>query len=164
MPESNLPKRKPLRLADFDYSLPRIYHVVFCCYERNQWLGEMTNGSLHLSQIGKILEQTIAGLPQSFPLCEVEHYVIMPNHVHLLIRLEDDDNKSPDEQVKLGTIVAALKAKVAQAVRRKGGNARIRIWQRGYYDTIIRNSAHYSAAWEYIENNPINWDQDPENR
>ena len=91
-----LPKRKPMRLPDYDYSTPGAYFVTICTHDRRCILSRVTVGaihespavSLHLTEIGQIVKEFIEMLPTRYPDLAVDHYVIMPNHIHLLLRID----------------------------------------------------------------------------
>lgn len=155
--------RKKLRLENYGYDKPGCYFVTICVKDRHNilWeprrLSEMGVGAdvligppAGLSQIGKIVESTIEQMP-----C-VDKYVVMPNHIHLILRIFDAGNgpmgtSAPTQS--LPQVVRYLKRSVTIVC---GFN----IWQRSYHDHIIRNDADYLSIWEYINTNPAKWRED----
>jgi len=144
MEESIVHKR--MRLPAFDYSSKGAYigEESFRGFQQNRFLSPPDPV---LTEIGKIVESSIARVPTQYPGVFVDHYVIMPNHVHLLLRFTGED--SP----KLGRIIQQLKGFVTKHC----GQA---IWQDKYYDHVIRDENDYLIKAQYIENNPAKWIED----
>lgn len=93
------------------------------------------------------MQQHIEALPTHYEYVQVQKYVIMPDHIHIIIFIgQSDEQKRPS----LNQIMAAFKAGVSREIGRS-------IWQRSYYDHIIRSQSDYDEVWQYIENNPIQW-------
>ncbi len=105
--------------------------------------------SIILSPCGVILNTAVLAIHAHYPQVFPENYVIMPNHVHLLLRIDASDNKSPS----IDRIVGQLK----RVVTMKCGYSP---WQKGYHDHIIRGDADYKAIWQYISDNPVKWIMD----
>ncbi len=160
----DLPKRKQIRLPDFDYSSPGAYFVTICTKDRRCMLSDISVGAdalggpcLTLTETGQIVERYILSTGNIAGL-SVDQYVIMPNHVHLLLRIGKTDAASEGGPPRasaptLSDAVGALK----RLVNREAGR---NIWQRGYYEHVIRNEHDYREIWEYIENNPAKWAED----
>ena len=150
--------RKITRLKDYDYSKPGAYFITICTQNRKCLLwenvGAITN-RLHpsLSDTGKIVEQCILNISKHYPMISVDHYVVMPNHVHLLLRIDTDPEGRLIIAPTISTVVRLMKR---AATRQIGGP----IWQRGFHDHIIRGEQDYLKIWEYIENNPVKWLED----
>lgn len=152
----SLPKRKPNRLARYDYSQPGYYFVTICSKGREHLFGCVVGADVpigphvQLSEIGAIVEETISQMPSA------EKYIVMPNHVHILLRIPAASNgpmgtSAPTRSVSW--IVRYLKRTVAMAC----GKA---VWQRSYHDHIVRDQADYLRIWDYIETNPARWAED----
>ena len=101
--------------------------------------------------MGALCRDAIEQAAQEYNLVNVANYVIMPNHVHLLIEIHDDDSNT-----LLGRFVGFLKSKTTRMIR-ENGHPGMTIWQRGYYDHIIRDSNEMNHIAEYIENNVAEW-------
>lgn len=172
--------RKRNRLPDYDYSSNGAYFVTVCtqnkvhCLSRIQWSD--IDAVVRLSWQGEIVKRFIDAIPVKYPMVSVEQFVVMPNHVHLLLRFEREarteemsdagkkgtGDPSPTEHraPTLGTILGWWKYQTTKEINRiRGGNAAL--WQRSYYDHVIRDAADYATRWKYIEGNPYRWADDP---
>ncbi|MGH3137603.1 MAG: transposase [Gaiellaceae bacterium] len=144
-------RRKGLRLRAFDYANDGPYHVTVCARER--LFGDVIADVVRLSPAGHIVRAQIEALPQRLEV-EVDMFVVMPNHVHIIVGLSPRARQA--SPLRLGTIIGSFKS---------GGsrNAGSRIWQRGYYDHVIRDENDLARVRAYIATNPIRWAFDPEN-
>ncbi len=139
------PTRKNNRLQGFDYSLPGRYFITFCTKGRKEILGtipyveDLNCANIILSDIGKKAEDSILSISSSYPSVFVDKYTIMPDHIHLLLRLEDN---SP-----------LISTVINQTKRKASASAGQSLWQAGFYDHIIRNESDYRETVQYIENN-----------
>ncbi len=144
---------KPLRLPEYDYSSKGAYFVTICTKDRRRILSRLSveespfSPDPVLTGIGKIVDSSIARVPTHYPGVFVDYYVIMPNHVHLLLRFTEED--SP----KLGRIIQQLKGFVTKQCGQM-------IWQDKYYDHVIRDENDYLIKAQYIKNNPAKWVED----
>ena len=158
-------QRKNTRLQGYDYSAPGAYHVTICTHEHACILGaihesgsdtysnaEPQRNRVELSEIGRIADRAIETASESFPAITVANYVIMPNHVHILLTI------GKESEVNLSAFVAKFKGVVTSATRRYSPG--ITVWQRGFYDRVIRGEEDYLEVWEYIESNPGKWIED----
>lgn len=141
------PKRKNPRLQGYDYSAQNYYFVTICTHEKKCIFGEAEK----LNDLGEVVRQGIRNMPEHFPNVVVDQYVVMPNHVHILICLER-------ENIELGTIIGTWKAYVTREAHKVRPD--LKIWQRNFHDHIIRNERSYQEIWQYIESNPQNWEKD----
>ena len=160
----DLPRRKSNRLPEVDYSTPGVYFVTVCPHDRRCILSSITVGAdalggprLQLTDIGKTVEQYILSTDR-IPGCRVDKYVIMPNHIHMLLRIDSDDTHSENgppgaSAPTVSDAVGALKRLVNREI---GHN----IWQRSFHEHVSRNESDYREIWEYIENNPAKWAED----
>ena len=140
----SLPQRKQARLKAFDYSSNGYYFITICTKDKKCILSEIEprpDGSVshQLTQYGRIVESFLA------TISGIDHYVIMPNHVHMIIHKTNDQPISSD--------VRSFKILVSKSI---GAS----IWQRSFYDHIIRNEADYLIKWKYIDDNPAKWADD----
>ena len=153
---NHLPRRKANRLEQYDYSQAGCYFVTLCTRDRQRILSHIVGDDAHIvpTPIGQVLESYIRSAP------EVETYVIMPDHVHMIIRLDDGRMTDRPTDSDRGT-GARSGNKVAQIVRAiKGLSVKeigAPIFQRSYYDHVIRDQRDYNECWEYIEYNPRKW-------
>ena len=154
----DLPNRKNNRLENFDYGKNGMYFITICTQNRRKILCEIVGGGaldapkIKLSEIGEIAEKYILST-NNIPEITVDKYVIMPDHIHLLLWVRDINgtSKAPSPTNNLiSHSISTLKRFINKDV---GYN----IFQRSYYDHVIRNQHDYNETWKYIENNPINW-------
>jgi len=152
MPE--LPKRKMNRIENYDYSTPGAYFITVCTANREKlfWNPVGTDiihtKNLPLSAAGKTMEQGILQIETHYEGVTVDKYCVMPDHIHLLLRIESDLNGRMVSAPTVSTVVGSLKRWVSKELGRP-------IWQKSFYDHGIRNQQDYNEIWEYIENNPL---------
>ncbi len=163
-----MPIRKDLRLQGYDYSIPGAYFLTFCTYNRKNILSQIVGKAyeppvLQLSPCGKIVDKLINGIPSHF--CSmVDKYVIMPNHVHLLIMITEEDVQRAIRESPLrgrsivSKMVGYIKMNASKEIHQLFGD--VSVWQRGFYDHIIRGRQDYDEIAKYIEENPIRWELD----
>ena len=168
------PKRKRLRLPDFDYTTQGAYFVTLCTQDKKHLFQidetdkvipepHITH-SLQMDEISmqnRIIHHWINEIHNKFQDVKVDKYVIMPNHIHLIVFLNDRHTACPLQDVmrwfKTMTTNAYIKAVEKGDLERFDG----KLWQRGYYDHIIRNEQDYLDIWNYIDGNPSKWFEDP---
>ena len=152
------PERKRNRLEGYDYSQAGYYFVTICAANRAEILGKVCRGAhcapayTRLSESGRAVDAAILQIPKHHPSVRVDKYVIMPNHVHLILVLGETGGRAMRAPTISG-IVRGMK----EAVTKSLGD---QIWQKSYYDHIIRNQADYLRIWEYIDTNPAKWRED----
>lgn len=159
------PYRKRLRLEFYDYSQPGYYFITICTKERHQEILcsiEHTVGAIinrppriSLTSLGQIVDETIRAIPDHYPGISVDQYVIMPDHVHLILSFR---HIGPD-----GRQIAAptpLPKVIQQMKRIASKQAGVSLWQKGFYDHVIRNDEDLTNVRRYIRNNPLKWIQD----
>ena len=152
----DLPKRKKNRLENYDYSTAGMYFVTICTYERKNILCDIVgDGSPVPKPIGNIVQSTTTLIPEKYPAVTVDKYVIMPNHIHLLISIFDSGTGNPSPTV--GTVIAWYKYAITKEANSLFGSAGKKIFQRSYHDHIVRDETDYAEIWDYIENNPQKW-------
>ena len=155
-----LPKRKPNRLTGYDYSQPGCYFITICTAGRQPILrrGAQCAPASEippLTEIGEITERAIQSIPNHYPYVFVEKYVVMPNHIHLMLRIEGTGRTlcAPTPVGAVPRIIKAMKETVTKC-------ARSPVWQKGYHDHIVRGEADYLRIWNYIDTNPAKWRED----
>ena len=159
-----LRKRKPNRLAGYDYNRTGYYFLTLCVVERHPILRcrgaqcAPAVGLPDLSHAGKVTEQAICGIAVHYPHVSVEKYVIMPNHIHMILRIDHGrtlcaPTMRDAEQNMVARVVKHMKEYVTKTIGYS-------VWQKSYHDHIIRNEADYLRIWNYIETNPEKWRED----
>ena len=160
--EKKQPIRKNIRLPDYDYSEPGFYFVTICTAVRNRnvlcsihTVGDAAFGvpQIRLTLAGTVVEKYIRNIdPVYSGAARVDEYAVMPDHVHLLIELclQEDGSPRAATPTDIPRIVNTLKSLSSKSAGRQ-------LWQRGYFDHIIRNDADLVETRQYIRNNPLNW-------
>ncbi len=163
--------RRSIRLADFDYSQPGLYFITIVTYKGEHMLGEIINGSMRLNNAGLMVAGYWMDLALRFPTVTPDSYIVMPNHFHGIICINDWQDKdvnpgaasSAPTTPSLGEIMRALKSTTAIQINRMLARSGSPFWQRNYYEHIIRNEDDLERIRQYIEDNPSNWHRDKEN-
>ena len=154
---TELPERKRLRWREFDYSTAANYFITLVVNDRQCLLGDVKNGVLVHSEAGRMVEQVLLSVSDRFPNVFVVQKVVMPNHVHLIMQ-----NKG---NVNVIDVMRWLKSvttnRYIHGVNEKGWIPfQRRLWQRSYYDHVIRNQRAYDYVLNYIYKNPEGWKKD----
>jgi len=155
-------QRHSIRLKGYDYSKEGAYFVTVVTQDRNNLLGEILDGQMRLNDFGKIVQNTWDDLINHNDHIELDDFVAMPNHVHGIIvitnaEMERDDRRSVSE------VVRQLKTFSARRINVKRATPGVPVWQRNYYEHIIRNEDDLNRIREYITVNPMRWQDDEEN-
>lgn len=223
-------QRKSIRLSEYDYSFPNWYYITICVHEKRNLFGKINNGKMILNELGNVVEEEWINTKIIRKYVDLDYYVIMPNHLHGLIIIEQsiedvgairrietkdlhgrgelnspdkDDSgriqyaptenkfKSPSQTTEdvgatrwvaqnkedgaiqriaptkqtlipnsLGSIIGQFKSKVTKRLRELSGNSDLKIWQRNYYEHIIRNQIDLQNIRKYITLNPLKWEID----
>ena len=154
-----LPVRKQNRLTEYDYSTPNAYFITICTKNRKNlfWtdVGAINDclDEVPLTKLGMMVQQSIEGIPEHYSTVSVNHSVIMPNHIHLLLQINTDADGRSMIAPTISTVVRLMKGAVSKY-------AGFPVWQKGFYDHVIRNDADYQEIWNYIERNPSKWIED----
>ena len=144
---NKMPIRKQLRLEDYDYSQQGTYFITICVKNRLEILGNINDNEINLAKEGIIAKSYIETIEKVFEGIILDEYVIMPNHIHAIISIVKQN------KVTLSRIINQYKGAVTKQIGYS-------IWQKSYYEHIIRNEKEYYKIKEYIQNNIINWKQD----
>lgn len=144
---NNFPMRKRIRLKNYDYSKYGWYFVTICIQNRRKILGNISKDEIKLSKLGELIDKNIKDIEEIFEDIIIDEYVVMPNHIHLII-LINSSNKT-----NLSRIIKKYKEIITKEIGQS-------IWQRSYYEHIIRNEKEYYKIKEYIQNNIVNWEKD----
>ena len=153
-----LTERKPNRIPEYDYSTTGAYFVTICTQDRRKILSDIVGDGFPVPKpYGMIAEEMIRQIPMKYPAVSVDRYVVMPDHIHILLRIDTDPIGTGNPSPTLGNIMGWYKYQVTKEVNRQGCTAGEKLFQRSYYDHVIRNQRDYDEIWEYIENNPRKW-------
>lgn len=160
---NELPKRRNNRLTEFDYSKNGAYFVTICTRDRESILSEVVGGGvldapqIQLSQYGVIADNQIKEINDTYTNIKVTKYVIMPNHIHFIVMICDYNNGTSRTPSPTNAVIPRF---VSTFKRFTNKRCESDLWQRSYYDHVIRNQADYDRVWQYIDENPIKWELD----
>lgn len=170
----NIHHRKSIRLKGYDYSQEGLYFITLCTQNRECLFGNITNGNMILNDAGMMVEKCWHEIPHHFPNTNLHEMVVMPNHFHGIIEItavvraknfsplpQSLPPRSPSKTI--GSIVRGFKIGVTKWFRENKQNQfpiGKPVWQRNYWDRIIRNNDEYQRIMQYIINNPQQWEND----
>ncbi len=160
----NPPRRRALRLRRYDYSRTGAYFVTICTQNRVCLFGKVTDGTMALTDAGHMVQSTWAQMPKFYPGVDIDEFVVMPNHIHGIIILEG----TTPTGLSLPDVVQRLKTLTTKRYIDGVGNAEWprfskRLWQRTYFEHVIRNPESLDRIRRYILENPGRWTVDPDN-
>ena len=161
--------RRSIRLQGYDYSNQCAYFVTICTWNRRNILGNVLNSVMQLTRFGEIAMTCCQDLPDHYKNIELDEFVIMPNHLHGIIWINgyiagSGFKPAPhDKGHGLSEIVRALKTFSSRLINKDRKTPGTPVWQRSYFDRIIRNETELYNIREYIRNNPLQWELDENN-
>ncbi len=150
MTEQTLPQRKQTRLSNYDYSQQGTYYVTICTQGRKPVLSRIVGeeAGIVLLPSGLVVEKYIKNAH------EVTKYVIMPDHIHMIVELDSGEKWETTVHQRKRNRIASIVRSIKTLTTKEIG---ISLFQRGYYEHVIRNQQDYDETWEYIDNNPRKW-------
>ena len=175
--------RRTIRLRDYDYSTAGAYFVTICTFERECLLGDAVDGEMRLNGMGQIVATIWDSLPERYPDVDADAFVIMPNHIHGIIVINGDVqvgaiHESPDldlpqherairesplpnrRTMTLSKVIGYLKMNTAKRINQLRDNPGASVWQRNYYERVIRNDQELQSIQQYVVDNPAKWQED----
>ncbi len=168
--DMELQKRKPNRLKHYDYSSGGYYFITICTQNKQKIFGSIVGCGVldapktKLSNIGRIVENQLMIMSNFYPAIKIEKYVIMPNHIHLIIKISN--NKVSDERSNQRCVGDAapynntLSNFIGTFKRFTNKECGHSLWQNSFYDHVIRDENDYLRIWNYIDTNPQKWAED----
>jgi REP element-mobilizing transposase RayT len=171
-----LPNRRSIRLPKYDYSQDGVYSVTICTCSRQYLFGEIINCRMDLNEIGVIADNCWRKLPNELTYVHLLKHVVMLNHLHGIIVIDNDGqiagtaSRAPTRTEAFGkptggslpSIIRSYKSGVTRRINQTYPNLYSHIWQRGYYERVVRNERELKSKIDYIITNPDNWEKDPE--
>ena len=153
----DLPKRKSTRLKNYDYSQNGYYFITICTHKKQKLLCNIVGEGLAppeivLSKYEKIINTQLLDLEKRYSCIKVDKFVIMPNHIHIILVIQNSGGASPSPTIS--DIICTLKS---LTTRMSGLNP---FWQRSFHDHIICSEQDYLKIWNYIDTNPQKWSED----
>jgi putative transposase len=166
--------RRSMRLKGYDYSAAGAYFITLCTYQRQCLFGEIMDGAMHLNPYGKIANDCLQAIPEHFARFQLDEFVMMPNHVHAVLRIVDDNDKRRGMALpcpyngefgkpmagSLPIVIGAFKSAVTKRINILRDTPGTPVWQRNYHERIIRDELALNNIRRYIQMNPINWKSD----
>ena len=173
-PNCSFFNRRSIRLRDYDYTQAGLYVVTICTYQRSCLFGDIRSSEVILTELGKLVQDLWHQIPISRANTTLDRFVVMPNHLHGIIQIDAIDseqncpNRSHNEGVtrttlpsgSLGATVGQSKSAVTKQSRALPDPPKPPIWQRNYYEHIIRNESKLNDMRKYILDNPAHWTND----
>ena len=172
MYDSSKHHRRSIRLNGYDYSQAGAYFVTICTEARECLFGEIVDAEMRLNEHGRIVCECWDVIPQRFPNVELDEFVVMPNHVHAIIVITDDNGvgaihelplQMQRRKMLLPKVVGYFKMNAAKRINLARDTQGTPVWQRNYYEHIVRNERELERIRAYIAGNPAMWDKDENN-
>jgi putative transposase len=173
LPEVLHPGHHSIRLKNFDYTQPGFYFVTICSHERRCLFGSIQNAAVSLNALGRIVQDSWAQIPKHFPSTTLHNFVVMPNHVHGIIEIGCQSGRSSAAPLQREATLHVSAGSLAAIVRSfksavtKNAHERLQlsgqVWQRSYFETVVRGEEQLGNARSYIARNPSQWQWDREN-
>ncbi len=164
-------KRKQLRLKNYDYRQAGVYFVTLCTFEKLSMFGKIIDKKMILNDLGKIVQDEWIKTANIRTHVSLDEFVIMPNHIHGIIIINKNDVGATRrvalmglQSGSVGAIIGQFKSSVTKRINEHRNTPGRYVWQRNYYDHIIRNDADLNRIRQYITNNPKQWDIDEHNQ
>jgi REP element-mobilizing transposase RayT len=164
--------RHSIRLSGYDYSGNGAYFVTLCSIKRDCLFGSIANGRILSNSFGDIVSEEWLKTPGIRPNSELGIYSVMPNHFHAIVLIDNiagDRPVAPTGRARgpqagsVGSLIAGFKSSVTRRINEMRRSPREPVWQRNYYEHVIRNEAELNQIHDYIEANPALWDKDENN-
>ena len=166
--------RRSIRLKGYDYSQSGWYYITLCTRNRERLFGEVVGSNMKLIELGKIAEKEWLKTAKIRKNIIIDQYIIMPNHLHGIIGIMDREAESKGtmhraptiEQFSkptsnsIPTIIRGFKSAVTKKINNLRNTPYVSVWQRNYYERVIRNEPELNRIRNYILQNPLNWDID----
>lgn len=168
-------RRRSIRLKGYDYTTAGAYFITICTRQRECLFGTIEDGEMGLNQFGQIVADTYLWLASQYLHVHLDQWVVMPNHLHGIIVLTDyprkgDSRIAPTPEIaptldmanrkSLGRLIGAFKTVSTKQINLIRDTPGTRVWQRNYYEHIIRDDRALQHIRQYIQNNPLSWWQD----
>ena len=157
--------RHSMRIKGYDYSKAGYYFVTICTHNHEYIFGEIEDGEIQYSEFGQIAAECWRWLGTQYEYVELDEWVLMPNHLHGIIILGRGGSRTA-RTVKykaLGSLIGAFKTTSTKIINELRHTPGVSIWQRNYYEHVVRGEEDLNQIRQYILENPIKWDMDEEN-
>lgn len=164
--------RRSIRLKGYDYKQVGVYFITICTHQKQCWFGEIRDSQMCLNQLGKIISQEWLRTPEIRPEIALDEWFVMPNHLHGIIILTKTDpspipvgahRRAPNSSQfrrhsnSIPSIIAGFKSATTKRINILRETPKIPLWQRNYYESIVRDTEHLEHVRKYIRLNPFHW-------
>ncbi len=157
-------RRRSIRLKGYDYSQSGGYFVTICTRNRECLFGEIVDGNIRLNDLGRGVAKCWQWLAEQYPYIQLDEWLVMPNHFHGILLIMNErrggSRTAPTKQKPLGRLIGAFKTVSTKQINEYRDTPHAPVWQRNYYEHVIRNEIDLEEIREYIKNNPIKWLED----
>ena len=166
--------RRSIRLKEYDYSQAGAYFVTVCAWNRECLFGKVVDGEMQLNDIGRIVADEWTRSCEIRQEIELDEWIVMPNHIHGIIIITDvgahgraplqhDNTVLHREPRSLSSFIAGFKSATTKRINQTRGTPGVQLWQRNYYEHVIRNEESLNEIRQYISGNPKRWAEDEDN-
>ncbi len=161
--------RRSIRLKGYDYAQAGAYFVTMCTQNRACLFGEVVDGQMRVNECGRVVADSWMWLSARYPHVDLDEWVVMPNHLHGIIILTGPDGRggsrtAPTENRKpIGRLIGAFKTVSTKRLNTMHNSPGVPVWQRNYYEHIVRSEESLHQIRRYIVDNPARWNEDREN-
>ena len=153
--------RRSIRLPGYDYSLPGAYFITLCVYDKSPLFGYIDNEIMILSDYGTVVDANWRKMLQHNILISSPSWVVVPNHLHSIVVIEEEMLNPVDSSTSsLGNIIGNFKSITTRKINQMRQKVGDKVWQRNYFEHIIRDEYQYNRIAYYIETNPATWNKD----
>ncbi len=166
-------RRHSIRLRNFDYTQQGAYFLTICTHERKSLFGRIINGEMRLNTYGRIVEEEWEKTAQIRSNLTMDRFIVMPNHIHGIVVISRGTmHRAPTSTFEsfgklvsnsIPTIVRGFKSAVTTRINAIRNSSHKPVWQRNYYEHVIRNEIDLKEIYEYINSNPLKWLEDENN-
>lgn len=148
-------------MQSYDYSRAGLYFITICTVDRQPLFGEIVNGQMLLNDAGIIARNEWQKTSEMRPNVVSDEFVVMPNHLHGIINIQESVQHGRVQRAPtVGDIIRGYKSTVTKQINQLSGNSKLPVWQRNFYEHIIRDETAYLKIAEYIQANPLRWQED----
>lgn len=168
--DKNSRRRKLVRLRHYDYSQSGAYFITMCVQNRARLFGDIIDGEMQLNEAGRTIQSLWNELPTFYSGSEIDEFAIMPNHFHAIIVLIESVgaiHESPQRitvterrNMAIPKMIGRFKMTSSKRINQFRGTPGATVWQRNYWERVIRNEIELNALRDYIANNPLQWHLD----
>lgn len=152
-PESK--HRQSVRLKNYDYSSSGAYFITICAHGQRCIFGRVVDGEMLLAPLGVAIGRIWREIPRHYDFVKVDAFIVMPNHIHGIVLIKEKEGRKKNPKANLGGVIRGFKAAVTQWARKHTGYEKV--WQRNYFDRVLKGRHRLEYYRYYIRTNPERW-------